>query len=160
MFTMISGSSAPEPKPAEPPHVVTPAPAPARAVEPPRPEPVAAPPESVATTTQPVPAPAEPEPAKTEPEPAKAEPEAKPVEAPVQKSAAADLGSALVAPPVRNATIKRKPPVRAVVKAPEPAPAPSPAVAPPPAAAEPAKDDCNPPYYFEGQKKIFKPSCL
>ena len=29
-----------------------------------------------------------------------------------------------------------------------------------PAAAEKPKDDCNPPYYFEGSKKVFKPNCL
>jgi serine/threonine-protein kinase len=29
-----------------------------------------------------------------------------------------------------------------------------------PAAAETPKSDCNPPYYFEGQKKVFKPQCL
>jgi serine/threonine-protein kinase len=28
------------------------------------------------------------------------------------------------------------------------------------AAPEKAKDDCNPPYYFQGSKKIFKPACL
>jgi serine/threonine-protein kinase len=46
-------------------------------------------------------------------------------------------------------------------------PPPKPAVKqqpdPPPvakAAPAPAKDDCNPPYYFEGRKKIFKPACL
>jgi serine/threonine-protein kinase len=75
-----------------------------------------------------------------------------PVVAPT-KSAAADLGSALAAPPVRTATVRRRAPVRAAVKPPEPAPV----VAPPP---EPPKDDCDPPYYFEGDKKIFKTSCL
>ena len=58
--------------------------------------------------------------------------------------------------------MRRRFPVKAIVKAPDPAPAPAPApvAAPAPAAAEPAKDDCNPPYYFEGNKKIFKPNCL
>ena len=28
------------------------------------------------------------------------------------------------------------------------------------AVTAPAKDDCNPPYYFEGSKKIFKQNCL
>jgi eukaryotic-like serine/threonine-protein kinase len=36
-------------------------------------------------------------------------------------------------------------------------PGPAPAPEPPPSAA-PA--DCNPPFYFEGQKKVFKPNCL
>jgi serine/threonine protein kinase len=35
-----------------------------------------------------------------------------------------------------------------------------PAPTPVAAAPAPAKDDCNPPYYFEGRKKIFKPACL
>ncbi|HSN29456.1 MAG TPA: hypothetical protein VLT45_24365, partial [Kofleriaceae bacterium] len=71
---------------------------------------------------------------------------------------AADLGSALAGKPVQK-TVRRKPPVHAAIKAPEPAPAPAPVAAPAPA-AEPAKDDCNPPYYYEGDKKIFKPSCI
>jgi serine/threonine-protein kinase len=108
----------------------------------PAPQPAAAQP---ATPPAPV---AQPEPAPP-PEPAPA-----PVEPPTT-SAAAALGSALATPPVRTATVRRHAPVRAVVKAPEPAPVP--AAAPPP---EPPKDDCNPPYYFEGEKKIFKPSCL
>jgi serine/threonine-protein kinase len=52
--------------------------------------------------------------------------------------------------------------------APAAAPAPPPAVeakaaAPPPAPApapEQKASDCNPPYYYEGAKKIFKPQCL
>jgi serine/threonine-protein kinase len=32
----------------------------------------------------------------------------------------------------------------------------SPVAAPP----EPAKPDCNPPYYFDGSKKVFKPNCV
>jgi serine/threonine-protein kinase len=36
---------------------------------------------------------------------------------------------------------------------------PPPVVAPPAPAEEPATS-CNPPYYYEGQKKIFKPSCI
>jgi len=68
------------------------------------------------------------------------------------------------APPVRRLGLRPAPrAVKAALvkeKAKEPAPAPAPvpvkAVAP---EAQPA-DDCNPPYYFEGQKKIFKPNCL
>ena len=29
-----------------------------------------------------------------------------------------------------------------------------------PTAALPPKTDCDPPFYFEGTKKIFKPSCI
>jgi len=123
----------------------------------------------VAATPPPVPA--QPQPATATPAPAQpaAEPRAtedKPAEPP--KEAAKDLGSMLVATPpsatpARTATVRRRLPGRPAAKPPEPAPAPAPA--PPPAAApapapEPAQDDCNPPYYFEGQKKIFKPSCL
>ncbi|AKV02511.1 serine/threonine protein kinase [Labilithrix luteola] len=44
---------------------------------------------------------------------------------------------------------------------PAPAPAPSPTQAPAstPASAA-AKTDCNPPFYFQGTKKVFKPGCL
>jgi serine/threonine-protein kinase len=38
-------------------------------------------------------------------------------------------------------------------------PQPKAAPAPPPVAA-PAAPDCNPPYYFDGAKKVFKPACL
>jgi serine/threonine-protein kinase len=110
-----------------------------------------------APVATPPPQPAAPPIATTQPAPV-AQPAPAPVPEPVEEpttSAAADLGSALAAPPVRTATVRRHPPVRAAVKPPEPAPAP--AVVPPP---EPPKDDCNPPYYFEGEKKIFKPSCL
>ena len=54
---------------------------------------------------------------------------------------------------------------RAVSHPSPPPPAPKPASKPDPqpvakvAPAQP-KDDCNPPYYFEGRKKIFKPACL
>jgi serine/threonine-protein kinase len=41
----------------------------------------------------------------------------------------------------------------------EPPPQPKAAPAPPPVAA-PAAPDCNPPYYFDGAKKVFKPACL
>ena len=46
--------------------------------------------------------------------------------------------------------------------APPPPPAPQPRwVAPPPPPAKPsATADCNPPFFFEGTKKVFKPACL
>jgi serine/threonine-protein kinase len=55
---------------------------------------------------------------------------------------------------VRQQQVQRSAPVRATPVATKPTPAP---VA---AAPAPAKDDCNPPYYFEGRKKIFKSACL
>lgn len=59
--------------------------------------------------------------------------------------------------PVRRLGVRPTPRVRKVElpKAAPPAPAPQPAAAP----AQPAVD-CSTPYYFEGQKKIFKPECL
>lgn len=52
-------------------------------------------------------------------------------------------------------------PTRVVyVHTPAPAPAPAPKPAAEPAVKPSAKVDCNPPFYFEGTKKIFKPGCL
>ncbi len=125
-----------------------PAPAPAQAPAPPSPAP-AAPTEVTATPTEPAPA------AVPEEEPAD---EAKPepvAEKPVKRE-----------PPVKK-TVQRPPPRPAIVKQEkkkeEPPPANPIKQAIPeakPAAAERPKDDCNPPYYFEGQKKVFKPNCL
>ena len=65
-------------------------------------------------------------------------------------------------PTARSAAAKQKtkplPPTPAPPPAAAPAPPPEPVVEPPPQPAE--KADCNPPYYFEGQKKVFKPNCL
>jgi serine/threonine-protein kinase len=47
---------------------------------------------------------------------------------------------------------------RIVWRAPPP-PATHPAAAPPSATA-PSQQDCDPPFYFDGSKKIFKPSCM
>jgi serine/threonine-protein kinase len=64
--------------------------------------------------------------------------------------------SASAPPPIASAT---SPPVtprpRFVYVAPPP-------VAPPPApaSAQASPTDCNPPFYFEGTKKVFKPACL
>ncbi|HSO32486.1 MAG TPA: serine/threonine-protein kinase [Labilithrix sp.] len=55
------------------------------------------------------------------------------------------------------------PPPRAiwVARSPSPPSAPAAMSAPSPATTSaPARADCNPPFYFEGQKKIFKPNCL
>jgi len=168
-----SGSSEKQPAPAAAPVAETP-PEPAPAAAPPA---APAPPPPAAAVVEPPkeePAPAAAEPAKTEPDPGKTAAE------PTKAAAAADLGSALAAPPpppppARTATIRRRIPVHSVpphVPAPAPAaapapapapaaaPAPAPAAAAPAAAPEPPKDDCDPPYYFEGQKKIFKPNCI
>jgi len=87
------------------------------------------------------------------------------------------------APVVHDATVAREP-APAAAEEDKPAPKPRPVVriakhepaprqiaqktiakkesTPAPIAAAPvaAKDDCNPPYYFEGRKKIFKPACI
>ncbi len=55
-------------------------------------------------------------------------------------------------PPPRAA-----PPARSVVQAAPPSAA-SPSTPPPTTTT--SKNDCNPPFYFEGTKKVFKPSCL
>jgi serine/threonine-protein kinase len=57
------------------------------------------------------------------------------------------------------------PPVRRAAPAPAPkppasAPAPTPVVEAAPATIASPAADCNPPYYYEGQKKVFKPACL
>jgi serine/threonine-protein kinase len=59
------------------------------------------------------------------------------------------------------ASAASQPPARAAAS-PAAAPAADPPPAPPPApeARPAAKDNCTPPYYFEGTKKIFKPACL
>ena len=93
------------------------------------------------------------------------------------------IAAPVVPPPpvVHDATVAREP---APVEDEKPAPRPRPIIRivrhePPPrqiaqkaiakkeptpapvaAAPAPAKDDCNPPYYFEGRKKIFKPACI
>jgi len=60
------------------------------------------------------------------------------------------------ASPMRQVAAKAK-----VVAPPPPAPVAAPIIAPPPApVAAPAKPDCSTPYYFEGQKKVFKPECV
>ncbi len=92
---------------------------------------------------------------------------AQPIEAPA-RPAAVDKTLQREPPPARRA------PVRPIHPAP---PAPRPAIvkakksedAPPPTnqvtpevapAAADKSDDCNPPYYFEGRKKVFKTNCI
>jgi serine/threonine-protein kinase len=117
-----------------------------------------------------------------------AQPTAQPAPAAAAVAPATAVGSGLAgeataahtaAPPPRPTNITRnrvlirpsvRPPQREVVREPPPPPkpaaiaAPPPATkaasSPPPAAPEPAKPDCNPPYYFDGAKKVFKPACL
>jgi len=106
---------------------------------------------------------------KTEPAPAAAQPVVTPLApAPVvhdatvaREPAPTEEAKAAPAAPkprivraVRQQQVQRSAPVRATPVATKPTPAP---VA---AAPTPAKDDCNPPYYFEGRKKIFKSACL
>jgi serine/threonine-protein kinase len=130
-------------------------------------QPVAAP--TPAPVAAPIVAPAAPPAADTETA------SAVPIVSPSNASGSA-LGEAtaakLAAPPVRapvnparNRVVMRPKQIqREAAPAPRAAPTPAPqkaAAAPtPPPAAEPAKPDCNPPYYFDGSKKVFKPACL
>ena len=66
-------------------------------------------------------------------------------------------------------THKESPPVRRVQPPPKAQPAVQKTPKQPEKVETPAKassgssdtkDDCNPPYYFEGQKKVFKPACI
>ncbi|MCE9574658.1 MAG: serine/threonine protein kinase [Deltaproteobacteria bacterium] len=83
---------------------------------------------------------------------------AHPAAAPVKRAAAVDRVD-------RGRRVERRAP-SAVAKAPSTAkasalkPVAEPTVTAPAAPPPPAAPDCNPPYYFEGTKKIFKPSCL
>ena len=77
---------------------------------------------------------------------------------------------ALVATPVvtsplavpRPTHVAPAPPPPRVVWIPRSTPTPTPPSTPPasPSTTVSAKSDCNPPFYFEGPKKVFKPSCL
>jgi serine/threonine protein kinase len=80
------------------------------------------------------------------------------------KAAASAHAAALAA----SAAAAAQPRTR-IVYVPVPAPAPRPVVTPvvtpaaPPAPERPAattKTDCNPPFFFDGTKKVFKPGCL
>jgi serine/threonine-protein kinase len=86
-------------------------------------------------------------------------------------SALGEATAAKMAPPVRapanpmrNRVVMRPKQIQRESAPQKAAPPPQPpkaavAAAPPPA-AEPAKPDCNPPYYYDGSKKVFKPACL
>jgi eukaryotic-like serine/threonine-protein kinase len=152
VFAMQSGSDKPEPaakatptEPAPTATAVEPAPAPAPAPVETKPPP-------------PTEAPAQP----SEPAPVAATPEPTPAPAPVKETPPEKPVVTREAPPVRRAPIRPAPRPAVVKKKDEPAPNPIKQAIPEakPAAAEKPKDDCTPPYYFEGQKKVFKPNCL
>jgi serine/threonine-protein kinase len=87
-------------------------------------------------------------------------------------SALGEATAAKMAPPVRapvNPTRNRvvirpkqiqRDPTPQKAAPPPPQPQKAAAATTPPPAAEPAKPDCNPPYYYDGAKKVFKPACL
>jgi len=85
----------------------------------------------------------------------------------VGEGTAAKLAPPLRVPvnPTRNRVVIRPKQIQREAPPMKAAPPPQPpqktvAATPPPAPAEPAKPDCNPPYYFDGAKKVFKPACL
>ena len=107
-------------------------------------------------------APASPPPAtELQPEPASAEPATTEPARPVAKSAAVMRKLPV---PSRPAPVAAHPPARrpeiAAPTAAAPVAAPPPTQPAPTAAPALPANDCNPPYYFQGNKKIFKPSCL
>lgn len=96
-------------------------------------------------------------PVQEEPAPALAPvvaPEPAPQEAPPEVAAEAPAPTPTVRHPVRPWTRGSR--VKPKEQEPEPAVAPAPVEQPKP----PQEDDCKTPYYFEGNKKIFKPNCL
>jgi serine/threonine-protein kinase len=101
---------------------------------------------------------AAPAPVQEEPPPAPAPvvvPESVPQEAPPEVAAEAPAPTPTVRHPVRAWTrVSRAKPKE---KEPEPVVAPAPVEQPKP---QQDADDCKTPYYFEGNKKIFKPNCL
>ncbi len=74
------------------------------------------------------------------------------------------VDAAQTATPARNAQGAAPPPTHAPRPAPRPSP-PPPSHAPAPAGTtaapgDPNANDCNPPFYYAGSRKVFKPSCL
>lgn len=92
-------------------------------------------------------------------------PAAMPTAAAAALASATPSASSTAAPPPRAFHFSPPPPAP-VARAPvftrptPPAPAAIPNGASPSSASTPTKSDCNPPFFFEGTKKIFKPSCL
>jgi serine/threonine-protein kinase len=153
VFLVHDSSSTPVPKPvadetptlpaSAPATTRTPAPPPAAALSPaPAPLPEPAP---VAEATEPISTPA-PAPA-ADPAPARA-----PAITTRNRVMHPAVAPAARRPATGPAPVEAKP-VEPAPAAPAPAPAPTPE-------AKPAATDCNPPYYFEGTKKVFKPQCL
>ncbi|HEX5060857.1 MAG TPA: hypothetical protein VFV99_15930, partial [Kofleriaceae bacterium] len=156
VVAMKSGDAAPEPA-AKPTPPAEPTPTAAAA---PVPEP------TPAAVTEP--APTAPEPA-TESAPVAAMPEPTPppsetsAEKPVVTREAPPVKRAPVRPAPRPAVVKKE--IKKSEEVPPAKPTPNPVTQAvgsdaKPAAADKPKDDCNPPYYFEGSKKVFKPACL
>jgi hypothetical protein len=157
VFAMQSGGDKREPaaKPADPPPAATaqepaaaPTPPPAppvekKAVEPPPPAPPQPEPAPVVATPEPTPPPVAERPAVEEKKPVQREVT---VKRPANKPAAR--------PVAKQQPKKEEPPPKPVV------PEVKPAVVEPPPKKEEKRDDCNPPYYFDGPKKVFKPNCL
>jgi serine/threonine protein kinase len=96
-----------------------------------------------------------------------------PAPLPVAKAPAPQPSASAPASATTTTTTATTPPAprpRPVYVAPPPPPPPAPpppAPPPPPPPVEPAaspplppKPDCNPPFFFEGTKKVFKPGCL
>jgi eukaryotic-like serine/threonine-protein kinase len=130
-------------------------------------------PAATATTVEPTPPPA-PAPAPTPPVETKPPVETPPEPAPpVAATPEPTPDKTNDTPPAKPVVTRESPPVRRAPVRPAPRPAvvkqkkeepqsPIKQAIPEakPAAAEKPKDDCTPPYYFEGQKKVFKPNCL
>jgi serine/threonine-protein kinase len=72
----------------------------------------------------------------------------------------ADASATVTATATASATAAPAPPPRAVAAPGRSYPARAPAAAAAPPAPQPASSDCNPPFYFDGKKKVFKPGCL
>ncbi len=91
---------------------------------------------------------------------------APPVVAPIETSPVSSLATgAVAAKPARAPVVYAAPSRKAVVDSPTPAPvrpAAAPAALAVPAATNPSapKADCDPPFFFEGVKKVFKTNCL
>jgi serine/threonine-protein kinase len=117
--------------------------------------PVATDPPPTATSMQPAPQPAvaAPQPPPVDTRPAPLPPVVDPPAMTVVKQTPPPPAQVIRRLPPRPAPV----PVKAAVTTKAPVKAPTPA--PPPEQAAPA-NDCNPPYYFEGSKKIFKPNCI
>jgi serine/threonine-protein kinase len=155
-FGLVFALKGGDPKPEPPPASITPLPAATLPAPPPAPAPAAADPAAQTVIAPRVESPDPPAPMP-----------------PVVAPPAPAMRKTASAPPPRPA-----PPRPAVVARPQPPPAakqPPKATTPPAAtatavpppsppvetpAAKPPATDCNPPYYFEGSKKIFKPACL